>query len=92
MYFHKVGAKQGNKSSASLEGERGPDEGSAEDPDPVAVAKAAIAQSDALMKELDADIARVLDQDFPEAQDHNSDKRDPLKQSGRVLFKVDSGF
>jgi len=51
--------------------------------DPIAVAEAVLAQSDALMKELDADIARVLDQDFPDTRDHNSDKRDPLKQTGK---------
>lgn len=54
-----------------------------EEVDPLAGVKAALAESDALMKELDADIARVLDQDFTEVPDHNSDKRDPLRQTGK---------
>ncbi|XP_052792637.1 probable E3 ubiquitin-protein ligase HERC1 isoform X2 [Mya arenaria] len=41
-------------------------------------ARVVLEESDALMRKLDADIARVLDQ---EEQDHNSDKRDVVRQS-----------
>ena len=52
-------------------------------PDPEELAKAAQAASEALMKKLDDDIARVLDMETAEefSQDHNADKREAIKQT-----------
>lgn len=50
------------------------------------MAKAAQAESDALMRKLDEDIARVLDLESPD-NDHNADKRD-VKCSGKLQITV----
>ena len=49
---------------------------------PEVAAKTAQEESEALMKKLDEDIARVLDLESPPEADHNADKRDTVKHSG----------